>query len=439
MNIGFDMTAILGPGSKNRGIGNYALSLLTTMIDIDEDNRYYIFNVFEDFDIKPFLKNTKTISSDYIYMGRNRELATDSHFRWIFAELLQNFLEKNKIDIFLITSPFEDNCFSYETTWFGNVKTVAIVYDIIPYLFREDYLGNEMVYKAYMDKLNKLKSMDKILAISTSVKNDLVNYLRFDQKKIEVIWGAPDKRFKKMEVPGECIKKLREKFKIKRKFIMCTGGSDSRKNLLSLIHAYAILPRELIEEYQLAIVCKLSEEKEKYYHNIALDYGVVDDVVLTNFVTDEEMVNLYSLASLVAFPSKYEGFGLPVVEAFACGVPVVTSNNSSLVEIAGDAATLVNPFDVKDISDGIARALKKQSNLEAIEKGYAQLKVYNWENVAERAIEAMPSCSKTEYNFKHDVCLLEGKIFEVAERLFERTDYNADEIHRLAESLCKLQ
>ena len=96
MNIGFDMTAILGPGSKNRGIGNYALSLLTTMIDIDEDNRYYIFNVFEDFDIKPFLKNTKTISSDYIYMGRNRELATDSHFRWIFAELLQNFLEKIK-------------------------------------------------------------------------------------------------------------------------------------------------------------------------------------------------------------------------------------------------------------------------------------------------------------------------------------------------------
>ena len=177
---------------------------------------------------------------------------------------------------------------------------------------------------------------------------------------------------------------------------MCTGGDDERKNLARLIEAFAALPRELTDTYQLVIVCKLSARSEERYLALAERCGVQGRVVLTNFVSQEELLQLYNLAEWVAFPSTYEGFGLPVTEAWACGKPVVTSNNSSLVQIAGDAAVLVDPFSAEDMARGLKEALTESDREALIRRGRERLKQFSWEMVAaatQAALQELPGRS----------------------------------------------
>jgi hypothetical protein len=147
--------------------------------------------------------------------------------------------------------------------------------------------------------------------------------------------------------------------------------------------------QDLINEYQLVVVCKLSVDSINKYTKVIEDNNVKGRVILTNFATNEELLMLYNLAHLMAFPSKYEGFGLPVVEAFACGTPVLTSNNSSLGEIAEGAAILVNPYNTKDITRGLVGALTNTDLDELIKQGFKKLELYKWETVAEITIKEL--------------------------------------------------
>lgn len=196
-----------------------------------------------------------------------------------------------------------------------------------------------------------------------------------------------DERFKEIPVADETEKEIREKFGITDSFIICTGGADGRKNLDGLIRAFGAMPKELKEQYQLVIVCKLSQEAVDGFMKLAKESDADGRVICTNFVTDEELLILYNLAHLTAFPSKYEGFGLPVVESWACGTPVLTSNNSSLVEVGGDGAVLVNPNDVSDITRGLVQALSETDLEELLQKGKKRLERFRWKVVAEDTLK----------------------------------------------------
>jgi glycosyltransferase involved in cell wall biosynthesis len=387
MNIAFDATAILGPMSKNRGIGNYALSQFTTMINMDKENNYFFFNLLEDYKLSQFIENISNFKVSYFYCGKDNFLLKNTLYNNIIGDIIRNYLKKNKIDVFYITSPFESTYPIYKKEWFKNVKVVATVYDIIPYVLKDKYLADKNTYNWYMKCVEMLKWVDKCLVISNSVKEDMVKYLDFDETKIAVIHGAVNEFYKKIDIDEGSKKELFSKFGIEDKYILCTGGDDDRKNIKDLIIAYSKIGKELINEYQLVIVCKLSADSINSYTKIIKDNKVSGRVILTNFVDDDELLMLYNLAYLMAFPSKYEGFGLPVVEAFACGTPVLTSNNSSLGEIASDAAVLVNPYSVKDITQGLIKALTITDLNKLIENGYKKLKTYNWENVSRLAID----------------------------------------------------
>lgn len=387
MNIAFDATAILGSMSKNRGIGNYALNQFRAMVAADTENHYFFFNMIEEFSLGVGEDLKDRIEEDYLYSGEGQFLLTKEKYKDVFREILRNYLEEHKIDVFYVTSPFESNCYCYERKWFGDVQVVATVYDIIPYVFKDIYLKSQSMLDWYMSRVNSLKQMDKCLVISPSVKTDMVKYLQFDESKIDVIWGAVDARYKKIDIAPGTRKQIFHKFGIHGSYIMCTGGDDIRKNIKSLIQAYAKLDQSLISRYQLVIVCKLSKEAVERYTSLANQLKIAGRLVLTNFVTDEELLQLYNMASLMAFPSQYEGFGLPVVEAFACGIPVLTSNNSSLVEIAGDAAVLVDPFSEEDIIRGLREALTT-TDLEAlVSRGSERLKLFEWDRIARLTID----------------------------------------------------
>jgi len=389
MNVAIDATAILGPMSKNRGIGNYAFDLFKTMIENDPDNQYFFFNLIEEYSLSEQLNHPGNVHDCFFYTGENHFLINDSRYKAVIGDIIRNFIDEHQIDVFLVTSPFESTVVTYEKEWFENTKVISIVYDIIPYVMKEQYLATKEMYRWYMERVEMLRWMERCLVISQSVKDDMVKHLNFDPEKIDVIYGATSGKFFKTTLSDEQKNEILSKFNIGDRFIMCLGGDDKRKNMDALVMAYAKMPRELIDNYQLVIVCRLSDETLNRLLTLSRENGVSGRVVFTNFVTDEELLRLYNMASLMAFPSQYEGFGLPIVEAWACGVPVLTSNNSSLGEIAGDAAVLVNPFDVNDITRGLVTALQDDVLSDLAARGEVRVKEFTWQRSANLVFSAL--------------------------------------------------
>jgi len=393
MNIAFDATAILGVDSRNRGIGNYSMGQFTTMIDQDEENKYFFINFIDTFRLSDSILNKDRLQEDYFYMGKDNFLLNSKEYEEIVGDIITSYIRKNKIDIFYITSPF-DWIVRYKKEWFEDVTVVATVYDIIPYIFPKRYLTDINFKVWYMEQIEGLRWTDKLLTISQSVKDDLIHYLGFDKEKIEVIYGAVNRDFNEIVITNEEKRSLYNKYSIEDKFVLCTGGDDIRKNIGGLITAYSQLPMKLINEFQLVVVCKLSETGVEHYTNIISKNHVKGRVILTNFVPSEELVQFYNLATLMAFPSKYEGFGLPIVEAWACGTPVLTSNNSSLGEIAEGAGILVNPFDINSIRNGLTEALSGDSLDRLTILGKEKLKKYQWEVVSQKTIDILMKLKK---------------------------------------------
>lgn len=387
MNIAFDSYAILGYMSRNRGIGNYTLSQFTAMINNDHDNKYFFLNLIDrDFKLSPMIENNN-FTEDFVYTGKNNFLLYNESYSEVIGNIIKHYIRENNIDIFYLTSPFETSFTLYKKEWFEGVKVVTTVYDIIPYIMKEKYLSDRNNFNCYMKCVENLRWSDELFVISESVKTDLVKYLSFSPDNIKVIWGAVDERYKVVDISDSEKALLLDKFGITKPFIMCTGGEDGRKNLDGLIRAYSLMPENIKNSYQLVVVCKLSENGMKNLKAVAKSHNVGNNVIFTNFVSDEELLKFYNLASLMAFPSKYEGFGLPIVEAWACGTPVLTADNSSLKEIGGDAVVLVNADSDRSIADGMAQMLSDEKILsEYAEKGVKRLELYRWDNVSKNII-----------------------------------------------------
>ena len=381
MNIAFDAYAILGPMSKNRGIGNYALSQFTGMVNRDPVNHYFFLNMVEDFSLASLI-TSNNFTEDYLPTGAKNALLRSEAYSDAVGAAIQRYIAENNIDIFYITSPFESSFIRYRKEWFRGVRVVVTVYDIIPYVMKEKYLADKTTYDWYMRCIDDLRWADEIFVISESVKTDLVKLLNFDPEKIKIIWGAVDDKYGIVDISDEEKSALLKKFGVTRPFIMCTGGEDGRKNLDGLVRAYSLMPADIRRKYQLVVVCKLSENGRKKLTDEAKRCGVEKDVVFTGFVTDDELLKFYNLASLMAFPSKYEGFGLPIVEAWACGTPVLTGDNSSLREIGGDAVILVDADSDKSVAEGMTKMLSDEKILKMYtEKGAKRLELYRWDKI----------------------------------------------------------
>lgn len=435
MNIALDSIAILGPMSKNRGIGNYADSQFRTLITCDSQNHYFFFNVFDDQNVFQNEEKDGKITEDDFLCVKGREFLNVPWFTECYGKLVKNYIHKNKIDVFYITSPFDGHLPVYKREWFEGTSVVATVYDIIPYVMKDHYFPHKGDIDWYMERIDMLRWVDRILVISQSVKDDLVSYLHFNPDQIDVIWGAPSNMFKKIDIPLQEENALRRKYGISGPFVMCTGGDDERKNIAGLIEAFSGISSGFIHQYQLVIVCKLQQVSVERYTDLAKKLNIQDRVVLTNFVTNKELLQLYNLADLVAFPSVYEGFGLPVVEAWACGTGVLTSNNSSLGQIAGDAAITVDPYSIKDISRGLEKALggdlKKLAQL-----GAERLPMFTWNHVANETKKAIERAVTNRKQPKTGKPTRESIAFFSPLPPLESgiSDYSVDIIHALAKT-----
>jgi glycosyltransferase involved in cell wall biosynthesis len=226
-----------------------------------------------------------------------------------------------------------------------------------------------------------------VLADSESTRRDLIELLGVKAEKISVVPPGIEATFRPVRDPAR-LAAVRAKYQLPEWFLLSVGTLEPRKNFPRLISAYAQMRRQTGLPHALVIAGKPGWLYQEIYDRVAAE-GLGDSVRFTGFVPDPELAALYTLADLFVFPTLYEGFGLPPVEAMACGAPVIASNNSSIPEAVGSAALLVDAQDVEALADAMARVLGN-ANLRArlIDMGRAQAARLSWSHSAQRLLDA---------------------------------------------------
>lgn len=247
---------------------------------------------------------------------------------------------------------------------------VTTVHDLSPLLFPQE--TPNFVREAHIRRLNWVKKESKlIIAVSESTEADLINHLGIEKSRIRVIYEAASPDIKKAS--AKRIVTVKKKLGIKGGYLLAVGSS-MRKNIARIISASKRVRKDR-KKLSLVIVGQPDLAREAGFDRLVKFVGPV---------SDQELAALYSGAACLVSPSLYEGFGLPILEAFSCGCPVVTSNLSSMPEVAGDAAVLVDPKIVEEIAAGINQAIKNQKEL--VEKGYAQAEKFSWEKASRETL-----------------------------------------------------
>ncbi len=265
----------------------------------------------------------------------------------------------------------------------GSAKSIVSIHDVIPWSLPEySSRFDTLIYRYWLPYV--LPKVDKIITASQHSKSEIIKYMKVGADKIEVVqYGVNDKFH---PLPTEEVKNyLRAHFQIDYPYLLYVGNLTQRKNLATYLRAFALIADEF-PEYQLVIVGPSTfraSNLEPLIHELSLEKRII----LTGHVAEEALPYLYNGADVFGFPSLYEGFGLPPLEAMACGTPVVVSNVSSLPEVVGEAALAIAPTDAEGFAEALQRLLKDEHLRQTlIEKGLAHAKQFTWKIATEKIL-----------------------------------------------------
>ncbi len=346
---------------RDYGIGTYVRNLVRHLARIDRETTY-------------FLLCDQTDASTLRDLAENFEPVVDGSRGYTVREQLTIPLQMRRLGVDLLHSPH------YVAPVIGLVPTVVTIHDCIHLLFPQ-YLPNRFASRyAHFMIGRAVRKSARVLTVSDASRHDIIQFFpEADPERISVIPNAIDPSV--FEDPGEEERRrVKERYQIGSRFVLYAGNIKPHKNLERLIDAFGSLKRAGgLDDLTLLII---GDEINQYtsLRRCVEAAGVRQDVRFFGFVPDRTLSALYRMASVFAFPSLYEGFGLPPLEAMACGTPVVTSRLSSLPEVVGDAALLVDPYSVEDIAAAIRRLLADDElRSRLIERGYERAASFSWE------------------------------------------------------------
>ncbi|QBM77838.1 glycosyltransferase [Sphingomonas sp. AAP5] len=420
MRIVVDLQGAQG-SNRHRGIGRYCLSLAKSMVQNAGDHEVYIaLNAGFDDTIEPIRAAFDGIVADenfLVWQALTPAQAADpqNDARRRASELLREAtLASVSPDCVLITSIFEgldDNVVTSIAQLSSTVPTAVVLFDLIPLLNRTLYLSNPIVEKWYENKIGHLRNADLLLTISESARREALEHLSVDPLDAVNISAAAESHFSPAAVNATDRAGLLKRYGIKRPFVMYTGGIDHRKNVEGIIEAFAALPAEVRDSHQLAIVCSIQPFDRERLSKLATGLGLqTGAVILTGFISDEDLLLCYRACKLFVFPSWHEGFGLPALEAMKCGRAVITSNGSSLPEVVGLEDAMFDPFDVQAMSDKIERVLIDDTFRERLERhGLERAKAFSWDKTSRRAWAALEEMHRDRRDLSADRNAMSGR------------------------------
>lgn len=379
--IGLDATFL---DQQATGSGQYTVNLVSAIAQQDEDNKYYLlgrnFACFEN-----SLPETSGVWTQVGTKGLGAGLPGDLAKVWWEQVTLPGLARQMHLDLLhcpYFASPVSSPC-----------RTVVTIHDVIPFLMPE-YRGPwwAMFYWALVRAA--ARRADMVITDSSASRQDIARKLGIKPGKITVTpLGVSDSLGRRLT--GEQRSSLLGRFAIGGPFILYVGGLDVRKNVKSLLQAFAIARRGRPEFPRLVIAGKPQSANTRVFPDLGAGVealGLSGGVVFTGPVSDDEKRALYQSTDLFVFPSLYEGFGLPPLEAMAAGAPVVASNRSSIPEVVGDAGLLIDPIDVEAMANAITRALDDPGLREELRRrGLERASEFAWERTARQTLAVYQS------------------------------------------------
>jgi glycosyltransferase involved in cell wall biosynthesis len=384
MRIGIDMLGNQSPVSRKRGVGRFVRGLVRNLLLRHPRHDYFLYHhpgpAGPD-DAWPGGAMVRMMGPD----------PADDSLRGTAARLVAE--NPDRLDVYLLPSALEYyGGFLPPAKPLDGPKLAVVIHDLIPALFQDHYLRGELMW-AFHWALHTVRRFDLLLTVSESTRADCLRYLNVPPQRLVTIGEASDGEFfvpnRRRPAADEVAEQLR-KLGIAAPFVYYLSGDDLRKNHKGLVAAFALLPLELRRTHQLVITCLSSPVNQRELRDFAQCQGVADRLVLTNFVPDEVTRTLYQQCAAFAFVSRYEGFGLPLLEALHCGAPVLAGRNSSQLEVVGDAGLLANVDDAHDVARQLERLLVDRTLAETLSRrGPEQAAHFRWETTVDRTAEAL--------------------------------------------------
>ncbi|MBM2820659.1 MAG: group 1 glycosyl transferase [Candidatus Berkelbacteria bacterium] len=384
MRIGIDARLYR---SSAAGIGRYSQNLIKNLLAIDNENEYVLFMTPEDkkeFDLPN--KNIKIIQVDI------------PHYSLAEQTKMVKIIEKEKCDLVHFLN------FNYPVCYKG--KFIVTIHDLTLLFYPDAAKKTNFIKQSAFRYVFKkaCKNSSRIIAVSENTKKDIIKTFNIPEAKIKVIYEAADD--KKLLSDEKSLENIKHKYHIdEKKIILYVGQFRQHKNIQGLLNAYEILKKKM--SVRLVLIGKVTENIKKYIDSKpeirdTLTLGNTSDiaeesVIMPGFVSDEELAAWYKLADVFVFPSFYEGFGLPGLEAMQAGLPVVASKVTSLPEIYNNAALYFDPLKPDDIADKIEIVLNnKNKKEELIKNGYENIKKYSWGKCAQETLDLYKQIQKSE-------------------------------------------
>jgi glycosyltransferase involved in cell wall biosynthesis len=353
------------------GIGTYTHELMKNILKLDDKNQYLFFWPGEGYD--QFQRHPNI---DVHLVG------TKNKTFWTY-DYIPHHVKKSSAKLFHIPQnglglPTEKFC-----------RYVVTIHDLIPFILPET-VGYSYRERFVEEMPAIVKNADVIITVSEYSKKDIIQYFGIPEEKVVVTPLAADEIYHPIHHVG-AKQFMKASYGIVHEYILYLGGFSARKNVLGLIQAYAQSLKSLENTYDLVIAGAPNDSHEEIVSTIDR-LGLKDRVIFTGFAPYSHLPYFYNAASLFVYPSLYEGFGLPPLEAMACGVPTITSNLTSIPEVVADAAILINPYDVDELSQSIIRVLEdKKLSMKLIVKGLERASHFSWENTARSTLKVYES------------------------------------------------
>ena len=358
---------------QGTGIGTYTNNLISEILSIDSKDDFTLFC-------------SGKFNKEFNKKNANIVFSSGRHGSFYENYYIPNALNELHADLYHIPQNGIGLDFSAE------IPTIVTIHDLIPYTMPET-VGHGYLERFLRDMPNIISNSCGILTVSEYSKKDILKFFSsYSADKIFVTPLAANNNFKPLD-KNNCKLYVEHTFGVKDPYILYIGGFSSRKNVLGLINAFSKVYKDLNKPYKLLLGGGLKDEGEKLFAFVKKN-NLQDKIIFCGYVNDEILPVLYSGCDAFVYPSLYEGFGLPPLEAMSCKAPVITSNLTSIPEVTGDNAILINPYNINELEKALVTLLNDKALKKSLsEKGYLRSLEFTWTRTAQNTLDAYKSLS----------------------------------------------